>query len=370
MGALAKAIWRNQNLRPVGDAISGYLQRQQYNRDLQQLAQYQKDYEAGLAQAIQPRTQTVTNNVETPIMRQENTDNKPFKTGLGTLPGAGISPLAKLTNKQFQPELVNSGTQILPVETTEEVAPTAQEQRRAVNDQIAKYAGNVFALEGLSPERKQTALSIAQMKAQGYMPQESQYKTLSAGGKLLSISPDGSVTEVGNNPKQNAPTDQWERVGEMVRSKDRHKIVRYRNILTNDVRDEDLGQSYEKPDHSGEGSGSGSGKGANGNSTETLNLKDLIGKIKTNVVKIGYLDKQGADTPEAKTEKINTESEIQGYTDALIETVDSSYPGFQALINVAWQKPKKDRASYIQNLQIPDEAKKYMKFYFESRDRQ
>jgi hypothetical protein len=97
--------------------------------------------------------------------------------------------------------------QTLPIETTEDVMPTVQEQRRAVNDQMLKYANNVFALEGLSPEKKQAALSLAQMKANGYMPEEPRYITAADGVNILSADSSG-IKVAYHNPKDVKPAIQ------------------------------------------------------------------------------------------------------------------------------------------------------------------
>jgi hypothetical protein len=264
--------------------------------------------------------------------------------------------------------------QTLPIETTEDVMPTVQEQRRAVNDQMLKYANNVFALEGLSPEKKQAAFSLAQMKANGYMPTTPQIKSLRAGEKLLQVDENGNIVELADNPKDVKPTTQ-KPTSYLLNNGDAVKLKNGQYGLQYGYVGED-GKTYVTETQELARPPKDAGNGGKGN--QTLNLHDLVGKVKSDIINKQYLAKSyygeqdpNKRDPEQKSKLDTLESEIQGNTDALVEEVDSSYPGFLDYISKGWEYPKgPKRDKYIRDISIPAEAKKYLKFYFDSRDRQ
>lgn len=414
MGSLYRAFTRNQNLQPLAEGIRSAFEEDQQYANLNKLYNLQKNLPNQLNQAIQPKSVSTDNmginfntptpqlasgnrpNVidlrNTPSLASQNTQgsgsNNNATGSMGNLQvslasnrGGNTSVNTAANTKTAYPAIIAKvlgGNQpniyqsvpgaTAPTEQafTQTVPLSNREQKQSLYDAATQYLSEIYGLQGLTPEQKQGAANILNMQLTSRMPEENEEFTLGEGQQRWSRNNNtGEISLITSNPRPQTPPQQ-KYIAPII---GRDGYYYYYNPKTGRHDDKSDVQAPLKDWQFAPREPKESKK------PEALDLNTLVGNITANIVTERNLikntpsDKDDPNFAKIQKARAEVEANIQGNTDALIESASAAYPGLQRFVSMAWTKPKSQRASYINNLPIPAEAKKYMYIYFNSRER-
>lgn len=244
MGQIFKSLTRNQNLTPVADTLNRAAAYYQHENNLKKLTSLGQNFTEELSN-IPATKQVQTDNLGIGI----NPQGRPNAVNLTGTPAQNNFNVSRLKALTTQPVDPSAGQTPL----TKEIPMSQNDIRSAIMNKFADYASQLNSID-LSPEEKQNGLQVAQLRMNANLPAGPQFFELSKNARRYMENPNDPMhpVEVASNiiPDDKNPFDPWKNIGEVVNAANRHKIVKQRNILTNETRDFDLGEEYQRPNQS------------------------------------------------------------------------------------------------------------------------